>query len=163
MRTRWRLGLGVLLGFLVATAACRAVVAEPLRVSSLSMEPTLHQGDEVLVRKFGLGGLRRGDLVTFVSPQDGELALKRVIGLPGDEVAIRDGVLSVGERVVTEPFVDPEAMDAVYYGPIRVPAGSVLLFGDNRENSIDSRTYGPVPRSRLRARVVAKLWWAQLW
>lgn len=157
LRRRW-LGALVFGGFLATTALCRAVVVEPLRILSESMEPTLHRGDEVLVRKFALGGLHRGDLVTFVSPRGGELSLKRVIGLPGDTVAVRDGVLSVNDDVVEEPFVDPEAMDTLYYGPVHVPGDQVLLLGDNRENSIDSRSYGPVPTRRLRGKVIAHLW-----
>jgi signal peptidase I len=157
---RRSLWLGVLVcgGLVAATGVCRAVVVEPLRVASDSMEPTLRRGDEVLVRKFGLGDLRRGDLVTFAGPPDGELALKRIIGLPGDVVAVRDGVLSVNDVVVPEPYVDPRSVDAVYYGPVHVPPGRVLLMGDNRENSIDSRTYGPVSTDALRGTVLTTLW-----
>jgi signal peptidase I len=145
----------------VATvAAVRALAVEPLRVSSESMAPTLRAGDRVLVEKISrhLGPPGRGDLVTFASPEDAELVLKRVVGSPGDEVALRDGELYVNGRRMHEPYVDRSHLDGVYYGPVTVPAGHVLVMGDNRESSVDSRRYGPVPADRLRGRLLTRVW-----
>ena len=141
----------------VAVLGVRAEVGEPVRVVSESMSPTLHRGDVVLVDKLDRTP-RRDQLVTFDSPEDGSRTLKRVVGVAGDVVAIRDAVLSVNDVVVTEPYVDHESIDALYYGPVTVPAGHVLVLGDRRAGSVDSRAYGPVRLDALTGRVVARLW-----
>ena len=123
-----------------------------MRVSSASMVPTYSPGDVVLVtqRPPDLADLERGDLVTFRSPEDGRRALKRVIGLPGEAVVIKDSELYVDDRVVDEAYVDHALIDGYYSRTYTVPAGSVFLLGDNRGNSVDSRDYGPVPARDLR-------------
>lgn len=131
-------------------------VLETMRVSSDSMRPTLRSGDAVVVDKLTVrtGPVRRGDLVAFSSPQDGAVVLKRVVGVGGDTVEIRDAVLFVDDRAVHEPYVDAAAFDATYFGPVTVPAGQVFVLGDNRAASIDSRTYGGVPLARMVGRVL---------
>ena len=138
----------------------RHELVEPLTVASASMQPTLCQGDVVLVdrRPVGPEDLSRGDLVTFTSPQDGERALKRVVGLPGDRVVIKDAVLHVNEVPVDEPWVDHERIDAYYSRTFVVPEHSVFVLGDNRGNSTDSRDYGPVDADQLTGRVLVRLW-----
>lgn len=152
--------LGALLALLGVLLVLRAEVATPVRIASASMVPTFDAGDVVLVsqRPPALADLDRGDLVTFVSPEDGERALKRVIGLPGDSLVIKDSVLYVNDRVVDEPYVDHAAIDAYYSRTYQVPEGRVFLLGDNRGNSVDSRDYGPVEVDDLLGRVVVRLW-----
>lgn len=137
----------------------RALVAFPLEVQGGSMEPTLRSGDVVLVLKGAVDprAVQRGDLVVFDDPQGG-LAVKRVVGLPGDEVAILDGVLFVDGVAPAEPYVDQGSVDAVYFGPVEVPSSSVFLMGDDRAGSIDSRDYGPVDLDRLTGRVELRVW-----
>jgi signal peptidase I len=148
----------------VALALCallvRAFVAEPFAIPSESMEPTLQPGDHVLVDKlaFRFGHVHRGDLVVFRAPEGGAVALKRIVGLGGDRVAIEDGVLSVNGRLERESFVDYPSVDSVYFGPVIVPAGSVFLIGDNRADSRDSRDYGPVREGDLIGRVLVRVW-----
>jgi signal peptidase I len=72
-----------------------------------------------------------------------------VVGLPGDHVAIRDALLYVNDQRVDEPYVDHKAIDALFYGPVVVPADSILVLGDARAASVDSRVYGPVSSDRL--------------
>ncbi len=96
----------------------------------------------------------RGALVTFREFDSGNLSVKRVCGLPGDRVAIRDGRLYVNNRRVVEPYLDHRTVDGLYFGPVRVPAGTVFLLGDNRAGAEDSREYGPVPLSNLVGRVI---------
>jgi signal peptidase I len=138
----------------------RATVATPVRVSSASMEPTFAAGDTVLVsqQRPELDDLDRGDLVTFVSPEDDRRAVKRVVGLPGDSLVIKDSVLYVNDRAVDEPYVDHALIDAYYSRTFTVPEGRVFLLGDNRGNSVDSRDYGAVPVDDLLGRVVVRLW-----
>jgi signal peptidase I len=156
----WAVRVGVLVLVVGVLFLLRATVATPVRVSSASMEPTLDVGDVVLVsqRPSGLDDLDRGDLVTFVSPEDGRRTVKRVIGLPGDTLVIKDSVLYVNERVVDEPYVDHASIDAHYSRTYTVPGGRVFLLGDNRGNSVDSRDYGPVAVDDLLGRVVVRLW-----
>jgi signal peptidase I len=141
---------------LAALAAVR-FVAEPFRVPSGSMVPTLRSGDSVLVEKLSRGA-RRGDLVVFRRPGNGEIMLKRVVALGGDSVAIEDGALYVDGHRRHEAYANPQAIDGVYFGPVRVPRGSLFALGDNRGDSLDSRQFGAVPTRRVIGRVVARVW-----
>jgi signal peptidase I len=137
-----------------------AFVAEPFAVPTASMTPTLRPGDHVLVDKlaYRFGDPRRGDLVVFRPPVRGGLMLKRIVALGGDRVGVEDGVLHVNGQAIAEPFVDRRLVDSVYFGPVRVPAGAVFVMGDRRSDSLDSRTYGSVPRAQILGRVVARIW-----
>ncbi|HET6175146.1 MAG TPA: signal peptidase I [Gaiellales bacterium] len=145
---------------LLAAVMARAWVAEPFAIPSESMEPTLSPGDHVLVEKlsYRFGSPRRGDLVVFRAPDGGSLAVKRVVGLGGDHVAIEDGLLAVNGHLQREPYVDQSRVDSVYFGPVVVPRGDVFVMGDNRADSHDSRDYGGVPRRSLIGRVLVTLW-----
>ena len=138
----------------------RAYVAEPFAIPSESMAPTLRPGDHVLVEKlsYRFGSPRRGDLVVFKAPDGGSLAVKRIVGLAGDRVAIEDGVLAVNGHHEKEAYVDQSQVDSVYFGPVVVPRGDVFVLGDNRADSHDSRDYGAVPRRSLIGRVLVTLW-----
>jgi signal peptidase I len=149
---------------LVVVAALAAVrfVAEPFRVPSGSMVPTLRSGDSVLVEKLSHGA-RRGDLVVFRRPGNGEILLKRVVAVGGDTVALEDGALYVDGHRRHEAYANPHAIDGVYFGPVRVPRGSLFAMGDNRGDSLDSRQFGAVPAARVIGRVVARIWPPTRW
>jgi signal peptidase I len=138
----------------------RVFAAEAFLVRSGSMEPTYRPGDHVLVNKlaYRFGAPRRGDLVVFRRPRSDEVMLKRVVGVAGDRVAIRDGVLNVDGRNQREQYVDYSSVDSVYFGPVVVPRGAVFVMGDQRGNSLDSRTFGPVPDDRILGRVAVRIW-----
>jgi signal peptidase I len=144
----------------VLVLAARAWVAEPVRIPTSSMAATLLPGEHVLVDKLATRhrSWRRGDVVLFRAPGGGTLTIKRLVGLAGDKVAIRDGVLVVDGRRMAEPYVAPGAIDSVYFGPIRVPSEEVFVLGDNRRNSLDSRDYGSVPVDDIEGRVLMVLW-----
>lgn len=148
------------LAMLATLALLRATVAEPVRVASASMQPTYAAGDVVLVTRHrpDLSDIERGDLVTFRSPEDGNSALKRVIGLPGDSLVILDSQLYVNDRRVDEPYVNHRLIDAYYSRTYKVPTGTVFVLGDNRGNSVDSRDYGPIPADALLGRAVLRVW-----
>ena len=145
---------------LVLLLAARSWVAEPLRIPSESMSPTLRPGQHVLAEKVSrhVRSWQRGDIVGFESPADGALLVKRIVGLAGDRVAIRDGRLLVNGTRVHEPYADPDDIDSEFYGPVRVPVGEVLVLGDNRAESVDSRDFGTVPATDLGSRVIAVFW-----
>ncbi|TLM76664.1 MAG: signal peptidase I [Actinobacteria bacterium] len=133
------------------------VVFRPVRVDGPSMEPVLLSGDRVLVQP-GYGFPRRGDVVVVTDePRPGEDLIKRVVGVPGDTVEVRDDVAIVnGEN---EAYGFPLTLAAgtrPYRLPaVTVPMGTVYLMGDNRPVSFDSRDFGPVPVDSVMGRVVA--------
>jgi signal peptidase I len=145
-------------GLVVVLVVVLLQFGEPMRVASSSMEPTLKPGDQVLIatRAYRSVGPARGDLVVFKGP-DGPL-VKRVAAVAGDEVGIEDGQLVVNGRIVPEPPVDLNTVDGLYYGPVTVPPGSIFVLGDNRANSVDSRTLGPVRLDALIGQVMLRLW-----
>ena len=144
----------------VAAVALLAVLLltalEPLRVSSGSMSPTLEAGDQVLIDKISvrLRPPTQGDLVVFRDPQYHELVVKRLVAQGGQTVAIEDAVLVIDGTVRHEPQVDLSRIDSTYFGPVTVPPNAVFVMGDNRSDSIDSRTYGAIPLDELVGRVV---------
>jgi len=153
-RSRVRLA-AALVTVLGAVVLVRAVVVEPREVASASMEPTLHDGSVVLVNKLGprLGGVHPEDVVVFASPQDGRDAIKRVVAVGGQQVAIRDAELYVDGTLVREPQVDLSRIDGLWFGPVTVPERTVFVLGDARAGSVDSRVYGPVPLDSIVGRV----------
>jgi signal peptidase I len=137
-----------------------ALAAEPFAIPSESMAPTLRPGDHVLVDKvsYRLRAPRRGELAVFRAPDTGTVALKRIVAVAGDRVAIEDGVLVVGRQRPAEPYVDHRRTDSVYFGPVVVAPSSVFVLGDNRGDSHDSRDFGAVPTRALIGRVLVRFW-----
>ncbi len=156
---RLRLPLGAVAA-LAAVVAVGAFVAEPVRVSSTSMQPTLIAGDEVLIAKWGDPGgtALRGQIVVLSSPLGGETLIKRVAAVGGDTVGIEDGRLVVNGAVQDEPYVDAALMDGTYFGPVDVADGTLFVLGDNRPDSVDSRSFGAVSDSAVQGRVLTRLW-----
>lgn len=150
----------VLLLLLAVTVTVRTVVAVPVRIVSDSMEPTLRPGDVVLVSRSApdVDELHRWDLVAFAEPRTGRRTVKRVVGLPGEEVVILDGVLHVDGQPTEEPWVAPETVDGSFSRTFRVPRSGVFVLGDNRMDSVDSRDYGPLEADDLEGRVLVTLW-----
>jgi signal peptidase I len=125
-------------------AAINAVSAR-IRVDGASMEPTLQSGEFVIVNKLAyvLGEPKIGDVIVFHFPRDPEQEyIKRVIGLPGDQVLIEDGRVYVNGELLEEEYI---AASPVYENQWEVPPDSLFVLGDNRNNSSDSHSWGPVP------------------
>lgn len=108
-----------------------------VKIPSESMVPTLNVGDRLFVtRVYNRDKLERGDIVVFYSREEDESMIKRLIGLPGDEVVITDGVVTVnGETLVEDYIGTPDNFNGTYY----VPEGKYFFLGDNRLRSKDSR------------------------
>jgi signal peptidase I len=163
---------------LVAALLVRTFVAAPYYIPSASMEPTLHgcQGcndDHVLVNKlsYKLHGVHRGDVIVFDRPRtwqvDESHLVKRVIGLPGDVLTVRNDQLYVNGLQLQEPYLNSQCgpltslgespnKNTTRYGP--VPKGEVFVMGDNRCDSSDSRAFGPVPESDIVGRAFIIVW-----
>lgn len=161
-KTRRGSAFDLLLMMFIAAAlmfgVIRPFVAEIFLIPSESMSPTLKVGDRVLALKlaYRFTEPQRGDLAVFSDPE-GELTIKRIVGLSGDRVATRDGVLYVNGERLRESYVDYQLTDSTFYGPDKVPAGHVYVMGDNRSNSKDSRSFGPVGEEDLLGRVVLRV------
>lgn len=156
------------LGLAVSLAlVCHLAVAEARYIPSRSMVPTLAVGDRVVVEKlsYRLDGPKRGDIVVFRPPVSvaamGYLDtsvpwIKRVVGLPGERLAVRKGWVHINGRPLVEPYLG----EAPSYelAPVEVPPGHVFVLGDNRNHSIDSHVWGAVPLSRLLGRAGYRFW-----
>lgn len=108
-----------------------------VEIPSESMAPTLNIGDRLFARRvYNLENLSRGDLIIFYYEPEDKLYIKRLIGLPDDEVVIKNGEVIVNGKVLTEDYVK---YDMDFNGEFKVPSRQYFLLGDNRSNSSDSR------------------------
>lgn len=169
----------------VAALAVRLFIVEDYRIASSSMAPRLLRGDLVFIFKgafnirlpfstyevFKIRRPQRGEIVAFTLPDRGlDTFVKRVVGLEGDQIEIRNGVLyinQVASKYTPEKeqlFVEESALGGKYqvfwdsqklkdFGPINVPKNHFFALGDNRIESIDSRAWGPVPYSCLKGKL----------
>lgn len=128
-----------------------------------SMEPTLLIGDRFLVDRVShrFAGPHHGDLVEFGLKSDGEqrMAVKRVIGLPGDAIECRGGRVLRNGTALDEPYLEGGAeRSRTECAALTVPDGTMYVLGDHREVSIDSRMWGPVLLDTVEGRVLARYW-----
>jgi signal peptidase I len=149
--------LEMLLGALVIALVLRQFVIQSSLVFSGSMIPTLQSAtqtqfaDRLIVNKlvYHFNAPSRGDIMLFHSPyNDGKQYVKRVIGLPGDSVEIRRGMVYINQKLLVIPGVTIRR-DYATMLPIIVPAKHYFMLGDNRPNSADSRVWGFVPESQI--------------
>ena len=147
-------------GAIIVLLMVHTFVIEPVRVRSDSMEPTLKAGAVVLIDKltFHSRDPHRGDVVVTFDPRTGGPIVKRVVAIAGDSVGIENGLLVVNGTTVVERYIDNDNMEGFYFGPDVVPKGDVFLLGDNRDISVDSRTFGPVAVDDIDGRVLATIW-----
>jgi signal peptidase I len=164
----------------------RTFVVQAFKIPTGSMEPNLLIGDHLLVNKFVFAptissvekailpvtDIRRGEIVVFKYPEDPERDfIKRVIGLSGETIELRDHQIHVDGRAIDEPYAhylprppgtgagDMTSDDVrERYGPVVVPAGSVFVMGDNRDNSQDSRYWGFLPKQNIKGKALMIYW-----
>lgn len=150
----------------VLAAFVRTFVFQTFKIPSGSMEDALLVGDQLIVDKFGSRPIVRGQILVFKAPAEPETDLiKRVIGLPGETVEVRDRTVYIDGKALDEPYArflfessiveqasvaggDPRRR----YGPVTIPAGQYFMMGDNRDGSSDSRYWGTVPEANLKGR-----------
>jgi signal peptidase I len=134
---------------------------QPVKVEGTSMAPLLSDQERIFINKFvyRFEDIHRGDVVVFWYPLDRSKSfIKRVIGLPGETVEIRRGMLYVNTHLVPEPYVPPQYTDVTDFGPIKVPKDSYFVMGDHRISSNDSRVFGPVASQFIYGRAVFAYW-----
>jgi signal peptidase I len=137
-------------------------ILQPNQVKGASMEPTFQSGDYIITSKitYKFKKMERGDVVVFNSPKNPNIEyIKRIIGLPGDKVMVKDGEVYVNDQILPETYIS--AKTNLWEGgflkegePIVVPENYVFVMGDNRLRSSDSREFGPVPISSIVGTVV---------
>ncbi|MBU6323271.1 MAG: signal peptidase I [Patescibacteria group bacterium] len=141
----------------------RIFIAQPFIVEGESMHPTFENGDYLIVDEltYRFEKPQRGDVITFRYPGDPSIFyIKRIIGLPGETVAINRGVVSITKPdgttlTLTEPYIAAE--DATYTKTTTLGPDQYFMMGDNRPNSSDSRVWGPLPENDIMGRVIFRL------
>jgi signal peptidase I len=171
----WTLSIAIAV---VAVLAVKVEVANPYRVPSSSMEPTLHcarpgawcqagRSDRVVANRFiyRFRDPRRGEIVVFDAPaktrqvcDEGGTFVKRIVGLPGETVSERDGAVYIDGHRLSEPYVQPSLRDDRSQTWPRILPEHYFMMGDNRAHSCDSRDWGTVPRSSLIGPVFLTYW-----
>ncbi len=175
--------LVTILGAILIVLAIKQWVINPYRIPSSSMEPTLHcalpgegclakgglfsGSDRVLACRicYEIGSPKRGDIVVFNTPPraltacgTGGVYVKRLIGMPGDTWAEKNGYVYINGQKLDEPYISPQYRDHFSFKAQKIPPGHYFMMGDNRAGSCDSRRWGTVPRANLIGKVVATYW-----
>jgi signal peptidase I len=168
----WIIVVAIALG---AAMLVRVYVLQQFYISGPSMETTLFENNRVLVNKlsYRLHDIHRGDVVVFdrITTSGGVIAhddlIKRVIGVEGDTVEIRNCKVLVNTKVIDEPYLDKEMLSrptptdrcrVVDMKPITVPKNQLFVMGDNRPESFDSRSFGTIPEKLVIGRAFAIVW-----
>src|SRR6201993_1912395 len=154
----WKRDLAVALG---PALVIIVFLSPPVKVEGTSMAPLLSDQERIFINKFvyRFEPIQRGDVVVFWYPFDHSKSfIKRVIGLPGEKVEIRQGAVYVNGQIVPEPYVPPQYEDLSDFGPVLVPKDSYFVMGDHRESSNDSRFFGPVAIQFIYGRAVFAYW-----
>jgi len=170
--------VAVIGGALLVALVIKTFLIQAFFIPSGSMETTLDIGDRVLVNKlsYQLHDVNRGDVVVFETAEgEGECGLpvnqaaaaeaqtgirdliKRVIATGGETVEGRDGQVLIDGRVLEEPYLD-EGVVTADFEPVEVPEGCVFVMGDNRGDSRDSRSFGPIDEDEIVGRAFVRVW-----
>lgn len=155
----------------VAVFLVQRLLFVPLRVPSPSMQPALQVGDRILVQRSYSSNrerahdIDRGDVLVFRAPdKEHKLTVKRVIGLPGEMIEAHDGVVAIdGTKVLVEKWLDPRELEgaaarSVDIDPQVLREDEIFVLGDNRDQSIDSRQFGPVDLDDVVGTVAVRFW-----
>jgi signal peptidase I len=153
----------IIAGALIVAVVVKTFLIQAFYIPSGSMLPTLQEQDRVLVNKlsYDLHPVHRGDIIVFKGPEQaaGQVKdlIKRVIGLPGDTVESREGVMYVNGNPIKEDYLGP----GITTGPLepqKIPPGHYWVMGDNRGNSKDSRFFGPIAKNLIIGRAFVRVW-----
>ncbi len=161
----------MIVGAILIALAVRTFVLQPFYIPSMSMTPTLHVHDRVLVNKlsYTFGSVDRGDVIVFERPDGVEAGdikdlIKRVVGLPGNSIVIEDSRVYIDGAPLDESYLPPGTVTrqgphaCTREAPCVVPQDMVWVMGDNRTNSEDSRWFGPIPQDDIVGRAFLRMW-----
>jgi signal peptidase I len=155
----WREWVETLLTTLLIFLFVESFVVQGFKVYGSCMEPNLYTGERLLGNKliYHLDGIHRGDIVVFYPPHRPDTPfIKRVIGLPGEILEIRDNIVYINGHPLREPYLRNIWHDN--RSARRIPAGMVFVMGDNRDNSSDSRSWGELPVANVHAKAWLRYW-----
>jgi signal peptidase I len=150
--------LTLLIFFLVRT------LIQNFRIEGSSMEPNLHDGQYLIINKivYRFHPPERGDIVVFQFPRNPQRDfIKRIIGLPGEKIEVRQGEVLINDQELEEPYA-PKA-GSYSWGPALVGENELFVLGDNRNNSSDSHSWGMLPRDKIVGKAWVSYWPPQHW
>jgi signal peptidase I len=162
-----RLLLRDLVFALMVAALVVVFIVQPVKVEGTSMLPRLHDGERIFVNKliyydeYGWAPkIERGDIVVFWFPDDPSKSyIKRVVGLPGETVEVREGKVLINGSELDEEYLDPRAnLSTRSQAPVPVRLNYYFVMGDNRDNSSDSRSWGLVPKKYIYGKALLRYW-----
>lgn len=166
---RWIVEWGIIIVVaLLVAVLIRTFVFQTFYIPSTSMYPTLKPGDRIVVYKLDTTP-SPGQIVVFRRPPREDCGgpvvpdlVKRVIGMPGQTIQGKDGVVYINGKRMAEPWLPQKTTDSNPYtstfGPIKIPRGDYFMMGDNRTDSCDSRDWGPLPGSYIVGRALMRIW-----
>ncbi len=137
----------------------RLFLAQPFYVEGASMEPNFYQNEYLIIDEisYRFNDPQRGEVIILKNPQDQRAYfIKRIIGLPGETIAIRDGRVYINDQKLEENYIEHFSSDT--HNPITLGPDEYFVMGDNRSNSRDSRQLGPIPRDLIIGRVWLRGW-----
>ena len=154
----------VLIGIMIVTAvlfsAKPALGIKTYTITGLNMLPSLESGELVVIdeRVYKDEPISRGDVVAFMDPRgSGRVFIERVVGLPGEIIEIRNGIVFIDEKQLTEDYVDSRRKErdiSQKFPQMKVPQNMFFLLGDNRDNSVDSRLFGAVRMENIIGKMI---------
>jgi signal peptidase I len=136
-------------------------VAQAFKVQGTSMQPLLSDGERIVVNKFvyRFRPIARGDVVVFWYPRDSAVSfIKRVVGLPGDTLELRRGMLYLNGQRAREDYLSPGFRDEDSHPPLEIKKGYYYVLGDHRSSSNDSRNWGEVPEKYIYGKALFRFW-----
>lgn len=159
--TRWRtVGVVALLLALAMAAALVVFAPRTMRIEGQSMSPALRHGDRTVFAR-PPGAIARADIVSYRYPRDPRKRFAgRIVGLPGERIAIVRGIVHVDGVPLDEPYLAGVRRSAENIGELRLGTNEYYVLGDNRTNSSDSREWGPVDAGLIQKRFVY-VWWRE--
>jgi len=158
MKSQFRQVLAVVL-IAVGVFFLLRVTIQSFVVVGSSMEPNLEDGQRLLVNKvvYDLREPQRGEVIVFQPPTGRSVDfIKRIIGLPGDTVEIKDGAVYINDSAIDEPYV--KAAPSYTMAKEKIPEGEYFVLGDNRNNSNDSHSWGEVPQQNIIGKAWVSIW-----
>jgi len=141
----------------IFSISVRIFIFEPFIIPTPSMEPTLLIGDKVIVNKlaYKMNSVKRGDIVVFHSSVLGKDLVKRAIALEGDKITLTDnGNIYINGKKITEDYLSEDYNITYNNQTLIIEKGKVFVMGDDRNNSYDSRYFGPIPKEEIFGKVV---------
>jgi signal peptidase I len=152
--------VGIVAAAFVIAMLVQAFLFKPFTVHQVSMQPTLIEGDRILINRviYHFRDAKAGEVIVFHSPvTKGEDLVKRVVAVAGDSVAVRDGALYINGAKRDEPYLKEQNFGGAYPETI-IPEGNVFVMGDNRNNSGDGRLFGPISKDLIIGEAFVLYW-----